>query len=225
MSWKQNQDMSPARIANVPHEVGGMTMVEDPTQCLGEHIHGIHDSGKVHQDDILHWSPMLKCKACDFDMSRVISRSTKIDDLDRGIVVFVDGCRLSLSAPQFVKNETQTLGDFRGCIGTCEFSCRGALHTDRLNARAMSHETTGQTTSVFRCRTTVMQLVSVCCICVSNQVVKMRGRRNDGQRVIELHGNMRHLRKRCGRFRTAMHNAPVFSCVCWRQIARCFRGL
>jgi len=93
--------MLPARIAIVPHEARGMTMVEDPTQRLCKHIRGIHDSRKVNQDDVLHQSPMLKCKVSDFNMSRAISGSTMIDDLDRGIVIFVDGCRLSLSAPQF----------------------------------------------------------------------------------------------------------------------------
>jgi len=45
-----------------------MTMVEDPTQRLGKHIRGVHDCGKVNQDDILHQSPMLTCKVSDFDM-------------------------------------------------------------------------------------------------------------------------------------------------------------
>ena len=87
---------------------------------------------------------MLKCKLSDFDMSRAISGSTMIDDLDRGIVIFVDGCRLCLSVPQSVKNETQMFGDFRGCISSYEFGFRGALCTDRLSARAISHDTTGQ---------------------------------------------------------------------------------
>jgi len=72
----------PARIAVVPHEIGGMTMVEDPTQCLGKHIRGVHDSRKVNQDDILHESPMLKCKVSDFNMARAISGLTMIGDLD-----------------------------------------------------------------------------------------------------------------------------------------------
>jgi len=86
--------MLPARIAIVSHKVGGMTMVEDQTQHLGKHIHWIHDSRKLNQDDILHQSPMLKCKVSDFDMSRAISGSTMIDDLDGGIVIFIEGCRL-----------------------------------------------------------------------------------------------------------------------------------
>jgi len=170
----------PARIAIVAHEVGGMAMVEDPTQCFGKHIRRIHDSRKMNQDDILHQSPMLECKVSDFDMSRAISRSTMIDNLDRRIIVFVDGCGLSLSVPQFVKNETQILGDFRGCISSNEFGFRGALCTNRLSARAISHNTTSKTSSISRCRTTLMQFVGVCCIYVSNQLVEMRGRRNDG---------------------------------------------
>jgi len=74
----------------VPHEVGGMTMVEDPTQCFGKHIRRIHDSRKVNQDDVLHQSPMLKCKVSDLDMWRAISGSTMIDNLDRGIVVLIN---------------------------------------------------------------------------------------------------------------------------------------
>jgi len=35
------------------HEVGGITMVEDPTQCFGKHIRGIHNSRKVNQNDLL----------------------------------------------------------------------------------------------------------------------------------------------------------------------------
>jgi len=135
-------------------------MVEDPTQCFCKHVRGIHDSRKVNQDDILHKSPMLKCKISDFDMSRAISGSTMIDDLDRGIVVFVDGCRLCLSVPQFVKNETQIFGDFCSSISGYEFGFHGALCTDRLSARAICHDTTGHATSVSHCRTRLTQLVA-----------------------------------------------------------------
>jgi len=89
----------------VPHEVGGVTVVEYPTKCFCEHVRRIHDSRKVNQNDVLHESPMLKCKIPDFHMTRAISGSTVVDNLDRGIVVFVDGCVLSLSVSQFVKNE------------------------------------------------------------------------------------------------------------------------
>jgi len=58
-SWKQYQDKLPARIAIVPHEVGGMTMVENPTQGFRKHIRRIYDSRKVNQNDVLHKSPML----------------------------------------------------------------------------------------------------------------------------------------------------------------------
>jgi len=50
-------------------------------------------------------------------MTRAISGLTVVDDLDRGIIVFVDGSRLSLSVPQLVKNELQIFGDFCGGIG------------------------------------------------------------------------------------------------------------
>jgi len=66
----------------VPHEVGGVTMVEHPTECFGECVRRIHDSRKVNQN-VLHESPMLKCKISDFHMTRAISRSTVIDNLDR----------------------------------------------------------------------------------------------------------------------------------------------
>jgi len=132
----------------VPHEVGGVTVVEYPTECFCEHIRRIHNSWKVDQDDVLHESPMLKCKISDFHMTRTIRGLTVIDNLDRGIILFVDGCRLSLSVTQFVKNESQLFGDFRGGIGCDEFGFRGALCTNRLCARTISHDTTGQTTSV-----------------------------------------------------------------------------
>jgi len=90
----------------VPHEIGGMTMVEYPTECFCEHVHRIHDSRKVNQNDVFHESPMLKCKMSDFHMTRAISGSTVIDNLDRGIVVFIYGSRLGLSVPQLVKNES-----------------------------------------------------------------------------------------------------------------------
>jgi len=129
-SWKQNQDNLLARIATVPHEAGGMVMVECPTESFREHIRKIHDSRKVNQNDVLHESPMLKCKMSDFHMMRAISGSTVVDDLDRRIVVFACGSGLSLSAPQLVKNESQTFGDFGGGIGCCEFSFHGTLRTD-----------------------------------------------------------------------------------------------
>jgi len=67
----------------VPHEVGGMTMVEYPTECFCEHVRRIHDSRKVNQNDVLHESPMPKCKISDLHMTRAISGSTVVDNLDR----------------------------------------------------------------------------------------------------------------------------------------------
>jgi len=139
----------------VPHEVGGVTVVEYPTKCFCEHVRRIHDSWKVNQDDVVHESPMLKCKIFDFHMTRAISGSTVVDNLDRGIVVFVDGCRLSLSVTQFVKNESQIFGDFRSGIGCDEFGLCGALCTNGLCARTISHDATSQTTSVPRSRPTL----------------------------------------------------------------------
>jgi len=81
-NWKQYQDMLPARIAMVPHEVGGVTMVEDPSESLRKHVGWIHDSRKVNQNDILYKAPMLKCEIPDFHMTRAISGSTMVDDLD-----------------------------------------------------------------------------------------------------------------------------------------------
>jgi len=107
-----------------------MTMVEYPTECFREHVRRIHDSRKVNQNDVLHESPMLKCKISDFYMTRAISGLTVVDDLDHGIVVFVDGSRLSLSVPQLVKNESQIFGDFCSSIGCYEFGFRGTLRTN-----------------------------------------------------------------------------------------------
>jgi len=157
-----------------------MTMVEYPTECFREHVRRIHDSRKVNQNDVLHESPMLNCKISDLHMTRAISGLTVVDNLDRGIVVLIDGSRLSLSVPQLMKNESQILGDFCCGIGCDEFSFRGTLRTNRLCARTISHDTTGQTTSVSRSGSVLMQFVSVRCINVSNQLSKMGRRRNDG---------------------------------------------
>jgi len=132
----------------VPHEIGGVTVMEYPTKCFREHVRRIQDSRKVDQNDVLHKLPMLKCKIPDFGMTRAISGLTVIDNLDRGIVVFVDGRRLSLSVSQFVKNKSQVFGDFCGSIGRYEFGFCGALRTNGLCARTISHDTTGQTTSI-----------------------------------------------------------------------------
>jgi len=67
----------------VPHEAGGVTVVEHPTECFREHVHRIHDSRKGNQNDVLHKSPVLKCKTHDFHMTRAIRRSTVIDNFDR----------------------------------------------------------------------------------------------------------------------------------------------
>jgi len=164
----------------VRHEVGGVTVVEYPTKCFCEHVRRIPDSRKVNQDDVLHESPMLKCKTSDFHMTRAICGSTVIDNLDRGIVGFVDGCRLSLSVTQFVKNELQMFSDFGGSIGCDEFRFCGALRANGLCARTTSHDTTGQTTSAPRGRPTLTQFVSMGCVDVSNQLSKMGRRRNEG---------------------------------------------
>jgi len=132
----------------VSHEVGGVTMVEYPTECFREHVRRIHDSRKVYQNDVLHESSMLKCKISDFHMTSAISGWTVVDDLYRGVVVFIDGSRLSLSVPQLVKNESQIFGDFGCPIGCYEFGFCGTLCTNGLCARTISHDTTGQTTSV-----------------------------------------------------------------------------
>jgi len=127
----------------VPHEVGGVTVVEYPTECFREHVRRIHDSWKVNQNDVLHKSPVLKCKIPDFHMTRTIRGSTVVDNLDCGIVVFVCGGRLSLSVSQFVKNESQLFGDLCCSIGCNEFGFRRALCTNGLCARTISHDTTG----------------------------------------------------------------------------------
>jgi len=141
---------------------------------LFEHVHRIHNSRKVDQNDVLHESPMLKCKMSDFHMTRAISGSTVVDNLDRGVVVFTDGSRLSLSAPQLVKNEWQMFGDFGRRIGCCEFGFCGTLCTNGLRARTTCHDTTGQTAS------TLTPFVGVSGIDVSDQPSKMGRRRNDG---------------------------------------------
>jgi len=105
-------------------------MVEHPTEGFHEHVRRIHDSRKVNQNDVLHESPMLKCKVSDFHMTRAISGSTVVDNLDRGIVVFLDGSRFSLSVPELVKNESQIFGDFCGSIGCYEFGFHGTLLTN-----------------------------------------------------------------------------------------------
>ena len=146
----------------VPHEVGGMTMAENPTQGLCKHVRGIHDSGEVDQDDILHKSPMLKCKISDFDMTRAISGSTVIDDLDRGIVVFADGSGPSLSVPQFMKNESQIFGDCCGSISSNEFGfCRALAQMDCVRERLAT--TPPAKSSMSHCRTTLtlMQFISM----------------------------------------------------------------
>jgi len=86
-----------ARIAVMPHEIGGVSMMEYPSQRLREHIRRIHDSRKVDQDDVLHKSPVLKSKISNLDVTRAIRWSTVIDDLDGRIIVFINGSRLGLS--------------------------------------------------------------------------------------------------------------------------------
>jgi len=83
----------------VPHEIGGMAMVEYPAQRLCEHIRRIHDSRKVNQDDVLHKSPVLKSKISDFDVTRTIRWPTVIDNLDGRVIVLIYGSRLGLSVP------------------------------------------------------------------------------------------------------------------------------
>ena len=86
----------------MPHEIRCVAMVEYPTQSLGEHIRRIDDTGQMNQDYVLHESPVLKRKVPNFDMTRAISRSVVIDDLDSRIVVLINWCGLRLSITQFV---------------------------------------------------------------------------------------------------------------------------
>ena len=113
----------------MPHEIGCMSMMEHPTQRLGEHIRRIDHTRQMNQDYIPHESPVLKCEVPNFDVTRAISRSVVIDDLDSRIVVFVNGCRLRLSITQLVKNESKVLGDFRSCIGSDQLCLSLTLST------------------------------------------------------------------------------------------------
>jgi len=144
-------------------------------------------------------------------MTRTIRGSIVIDNLDRGIVVFVYGSRLSLSVRQFVKHESQVFGDLRGSICCYELGFRGALRTNGLCTRTISHDTTSQATSVPCSRPTLTQFVGVGCIDVSDQLSKMGRRRNDGQQVIERHRIIRHFRECLDRLRAPTHDPPILS--------------
>jgi len=102
-------------------------------------------------------------------MTRAISGSTVIDNLDRGIVAFIYGSRLGLSVPQLVKNELQIFGDLGRRIGCYEFGFCGTLRTNGLCARTICHDTTGQTTSVPCSGSMLMQFISMSGINVRDQ--------------------------------------------------------
>jgi len=191
-------------------------MVENPTQCFGEHIRWIYDSRKVNQYDVLHKSPVLKCKIPDFDMTGAISWPIVIDNLDHRVVVFVYGTRLSLSIPQLMKNETQILHDFCGSICGDKFGFCGTLCTDGLCWGTISHDTTGQTASIACPGSTVTQFIGMGYIHVSDQLPEMWRWRDHGKRVIKLNRIIGHLWRCIHGFGTPTHDAPPQSCVWWR---------
>ena len=144
-----------ARIAIVPHEVRSMSMMKDPSQCLSQHVRWIDYAGEMNHDNVLHEAPMLQCKISDFDVTRAIRRTIVIDNLDCGIVVLVNGCRLVLSVSQFVQNKTQIFGDLGGRIGCYQFCFSRALSTDRLSARTIGNNATCKAATIAGCRSTL----------------------------------------------------------------------
>jgi len=126
-------------------------------------------------------------------MTRVISRSIVIDNLDHRVIVLADGSRLKLSVSQFMKNEVQVFCDFSGSICGNKFSFCGALCTNRLCARATSHNTTGQTAPIVSHGATLMQFIGVGRI---NNESEMQWWRNDWKGLIKLQRIIGHLGKR-----------------------------
>ena len=60
---------STAWIAIMPHEVWSMSMMQDPTQCLSEHVGWVDDSREVYHDEVTEESPMLKRKIANLDVT------------------------------------------------------------------------------------------------------------------------------------------------------------
>ena len=110
--------------------------MQHPTQCFGKHVHWIDDTREVNQYDVLHKSPMLKCKISDFYMTRAISWSVVIDDLDRRVIVLIDGSGLRLGVAKLMKDEAEILRDLCSSVGSDEFRFSRALRTDRLSGRS-----------------------------------------------------------------------------------------
>ena len=128
-----------ARIAIVPHEIRSMPMMQYPSQCFGKHVRRIDYSREVNQYDVSHKSPMLKCKISDFYMTRAISWSVVIDDLDRRVIVLIDGSGLRLGVAKLMKDEAEILRDLCSSIGSDEFCFSRALRTDGLSARSVCY--------------------------------------------------------------------------------------
>ena len=110
-----------------------------PSQCFGKHVRRIDHSREVNQYDVPHKSPMLKCKISDFYMTRAISRSIVIDDLDRRVIVLIDRSGLRLGVAKFMKYEAEILCDLCSSIGGDEFCFGRALRTDGLSARSIRY--------------------------------------------------------------------------------------
>jgi len=81
----------------------------------------------MNEDDVLHEPPVLWCKMPDFNMTRAISWSIVVDDLDHQIVVLTNGSRLSLSMSCFMKNELKAFGCFHCSISCNQFHFSGTL--------------------------------------------------------------------------------------------------
>ena len=113
--------------------------MQHPSQCFGKHVRWIDDTREVNQYDVFHKSPMLKGKISDFYMTRAISRSIVIDDLDRRVIVLIDGSGLRLGVAKFMKYESEILRDLCSSIGSDEFCFGRTLRTDGLSVRSICY--------------------------------------------------------------------------------------
>ena len=130
------------------HEEGSMAEMKNPAESLGESIGRIDNTGNMAEDDVAHGSPMLKGKRADLNVARTFRRTTVVDDLDAGVIIFPNIGSCKLAKAEFLENKTNVLGDFRGSVGSDEFSFGRALSTDRLGGGAIGDGGTSDATGI-----------------------------------------------------------------------------
>jgi len=139
--------------------------VKDPAKGLGQNIRWIDNSRDVFEDNVANSTPMLEAKVTDLDVAGSVSGTTMIHNLDRGVVVLINGSGGGLSISQLSEDKAKVLGDLGCGVGCYQFSFSGALSGNRLGLGAVCNSTASKTAAIASGRSALTEFIAMSSIC------------------------------------------------------------